>query len=251
MKILFVALVLFGACSHQAKDLSERQPANVILNQTWKGYLESKVGPFPNLFPDAKYLKMPWTTYHEFDVDGTKFPPNRIQVLSLNCRDKKLYPTHPQQFTKDYIMGVVAPYDRLTLPALSSSCIIPNPTKKFCLSAQRAVVAVMSDTYQDSCGNLYRGYWMVSYRIGGGPKMSEDTMGTLFAKGRTQYEKPHSDFPGKEFIDGNTYAVDQKEFLVLGTLLPTDKKKILEAQSIAFKGGFRKQGLIWIPKGQR
>ena len=176
-------------------------------NQSWRGYVESHMGPLAKQFPESQYIINNWSTYTEFSVDGGQFPLRNVTKVQLNCADKKLYPTHPQQFTKEYIMGLTADYKRTEMPGTATSCITPNFNKKYCLLSQRAVVAIMSDIYEDSCGNLYRGYWFLSYRVGGGPSKSEDSMGTLFAKGRTQYEKPHSEFPGKEFIDGNTYPV--------------------------------------------
>jgi hypothetical protein len=105
----------------------------------------------------------------------------------------------------------------------------------------------MSDTYEDACGNLYRGYWFLNYRVGGGPQKSEDNMGTLFSKGRTQYPKPNAIFAG-EVVDGNTYAVGIKNFLFLSPLLPGDMKKIREAYGYAAKAGFKKNGKIWVPR---
>ena len=144
-------------------------------------------------------------------------------------------------------MGLVAKYDNRRLPGTSDACATPTTTKKFCIVAQRAVVSIMSDTYQDSCGNFYRGYWFLNYRVGGGPSKSEDNMGTLFSKGRTQYPKRGAQFAG-EVEDGNTYPVDVKNFLFLSPLLPNDRARIREALGYAAKAGFRKVGHIWEPK---
>jgi hypothetical protein len=216
-----------------------------ITHTTWKGYLEHQKGSFADLFPDGQYIETSWRTYSEFNVDGSHFPPNKIQILPLTCAKKNLYPTNPQQNTKVYIYGVYSNYNHVRLPGTSSSCITPSFNKKHCLRAQSAVVAVMSDVYQDSCGNFYRGYWRLNYRIGGGPQMSEDTMGTLFSKGRTVYEKPNSSFPGKEFVDGDTYPVDVKNFMFLGSVLPGDQQKVKNAQAMALRSGYTLKNRIW------
>ncbi len=253
MKYLILAsLVALVGCAQYSQGPSERGPASVITHPTWKGYLEQEKGrSLADLFVDPSYIKAPWKKYSEFNVDGSQFPPNRINVVPLNCADKKLYPTNPQQNTKEYIYGVYADYDYTRLPGTSSACIIPNFNKKHCLRAQIAVVAVMSDIYQDACGHFYRAYWMLSYKNGGGPRMSEDNMGTLFSKGRTVYEKPNSQFPGKEFVDGDTYPVDVKSFMFLGSVLPRDGQKIRESQALATRAGYTFRNRIFYAKPLR
>jgi len=225
-----------------------RVPASDIPFTSWKAYLEHEKGSLADLFPDSKYLEQRWVKYEEFDVDGRQFPPQNIDVLPLTCKDKNLYPTHPQQFTKEYIYSVVAKYDNTRLPGKTSSCeLATRNAQAYCIRAMRAVVAVMSDTYQDGCGNFYRGYWLKSYRVAVDRKKSEDNMGTLFALGRAQYPKPNAAFAG-EFIDGDTYPVNVKEFLFLAKLLPNDMKRIRDAQNFAARAGFRKAGNIWRAK---
>lgn len=244
MRQLFAYFLVLISLSAQAG----RIPASDIPFTTWKSYLEHEKGLLLDLFPDAKYLGPQWTKYEEFNVDGRQFPPNRINVLELQCKNRNLYPTHPQQFTKEYIYGVVAKYDNLRLPGKSSSCEISTKNAKaYCIRAMRAVVAVMSDTYEDGCGNLYRGYWLKNYRVAQNKNLSEDNMGTLFALGRTQYPKRNAQFAG-EYEDGNSYAVNVKEFLFLGPLLPGDLKRIQDARGFAARAGFRKNGKLWVPK---
>lgn len=240
MKLCFVILAL-------SVSAFARVPASDIPFTTWKSYLEHEKGSFADLFPDSKYLEQSWVKYEEFDVDGRQFPPQNIDVLPLTCKDKNLYPTHPQQFTKEYIYSVVAKYDNARLPGTSTSCeVSTRNAKAYCIRAMRAVVAVMSDTYQDGCGNFYRGYWLKNYRVATDRRKSEDNMGTLFALGRAQYPKPGAQFAG-EFVDGNTYPVNVKQFLFLGKLLPNDMKRIREAQGYAVRAKFRRVGFIWQP----
>lgn len=228
--------------------LAQRVPASDLPFNDWKSYLEHEKGILADLFPDGKYLDGKWVKFHEFNVDGSQLPPGAIDVLPLTCEDKNLYPTHPQQYTKEYIYGVVSKYDNRRLPGKSSSCeIATQNAKAHCIVAMKAVVAVISDTYEDGCGKLYRGYWLKDYRIANDKRKTEDNMGTLFSLGRTQYDKLNAQFPG-EVVDGSTYPVKVDEFLFLATLRPGDVKRIREAQGYAVKAGFKKVGKIWKAK---
>ena len=246
MRILTLIILSFILPAQAA-----RIPASDLPFNNWKSYLEHEKGVLVDLFPDSKYLGPGWTKYHEFDVDGRQLPPGTLDVLPLTCKDKKLYPTHPQQFTKEYIYGVVASYDKARLPGGSSSCeTATRNARAYCIIAMKAVVVVVSDTYEDGCGNLYRGYWVKNYRVAVDKRKSEDNMGTLFSLGRTQYPKPNGQFAG-EFVDGNTYPVNVKDFLFLATLRPGDQKRIREAQGYAARAGFKKAGRIWQPGSAR
>lgn len=217
-------------------------------HHSWQSFLEQEVKPLVGFFEeDGQYLELPWRPSGEVVFDKVPPAPNQLSEKPLSCPDKTLWPTHPQQYTKEYLFAVSAPFDRLRLPPDMSSCITPNPTRRYCLRAQDANVMVLSDTYEDTCGNLYRGYWVVTFRSGGGPLRSEDNMGTLLAKGRTQYEKPHAEFPG-EMITGYTYGVDVKNFIFLSQLLPGDKIHIESAVAEANRQGFTRRGRSFEPK---
>lgn len=244
MRTLIFTLILVS-CSH----LPSREPSS-IPHHNWKSYLDHKFGSLAQLFPeDGRYLTPTWKPSHEITFDKRPPQPNQLQEVVVNCKKKELWPTHPQQGTKEYLYAVVAPFDRQRLPPQMSSCITPNPTRKYCLRAQDANVLVMSDTYVDNCGNYYRGYWHVAYRTGGGPLKSEDHMGTLLSKGRTQYEKPRAQFAG-EYETGYTYPVDPKQFMFLSPLLPGDMNKIRQSQTEATRLGFTKRGQQYFPRGQ-
>ncbi len=174
------------------------------------------------LFDELQYAKS-WRTDSEFVFEASKEKVNPNQT-QLRCQSSKLYPSHPYQSTKEYHAAMRADYNHTKLPADSRACQTPNPTRRFCLRAGAAKLLVMSDLYVDECGHHYRGYWLTSY-------MSlDESMGTLFAKGRTAYPRPGSTFRG-DYVTGNTYEVREKDFVYLTPLESQDRAKLNQALS--------------------
>ena len=190
-----------------------------------------------NYFPDPQHLGE-WQENTDF-VMNDPLPPHLVRAKPFSCSEKRLFPTHPSQGTKEYLHAVYSMYDHGRLPPNSYACLIRNPTGKFCVRAATAMIVVMSDTYTDNCGNLYRGYWLVTYL------KSDESMGTLYAKGRTAYPKPDSEFEN-DFIEGSTYVVSQDDFMILAELLPDDKLKIEAEKARALRSGFRLEGKLFI-----
>ncbi len=242
MKWLFLSLLIVG-CAHHAP---QRDPSSVVTQfSAWGPYLRHEFGNIADLFTDPTFLQMPWKISSEIAADGKELPPNKVQEVGVACADKNLYPTHPFQDTKEYIFSVAANYDYTKLPGTSEACITSTTSKKFCLRAQTANVVIVSDTYEDSCGNMYRGYWVKHYRSGGNKYQTEDNMGTLVAKGRTIYEKTNSEFAG-EVYSGYTYPTPVSEFAFLGKLLPRDALKIQTSLQNSVRMGYVRQGKIFI-----
>lgn len=149
---------------------------------------------------------------------------NKIAKISLSCEDKKLYPTHADQTTKAYHVFNAGIYNAQKLKGSDRACLRPSLYRNgsgiyYCVRADHIETAVISDTYKDRCGNFYRGFWRVTYMH------ADESMGTLFAKGRTMYVRPGAEFKG-DYVLGGTYPVDEKEFLFLSPLFLTDKEKI-------------------------
>jgi hypothetical protein len=149
---------------------------------------------------------------------------NKLVKISLNCEDKKLYPTHADQTTKAYHVFNAGIFDARLLKGSDKACLRPSLYRNgsgvyYCVRADHIETAVISDTYKDSCGNYYRGFWRVTYMH------ADESMGTLFAKGRTMYVRPGAEFKG-DYVLGGTYPVDEKEFLFLSPLFLTDQEKI-------------------------
>jgi hypothetical protein len=74
----------------------------------------------------------------------------------------------------------------------------------------------MSDIYEDSCGDLYRGVWSVGY-------LKQDYKEyTLLAKGRTDHPKEKAEFVN-DVEPGPTNALDRSDFLFLTPPFPGDR----------------------------
>jgi hypothetical protein len=226
LKSLFL-LAMVG-CSHQ---VFQRDPAASL---TWRQYVQQEVihpKGLASLFTDVKFLG-PFRIDSDIVMAHKPPGPQELGRTELRCHNETLYPTHPQENTKEYMYGDSATYDYSHLPATSSACVTPNLSKKFCLRGTSAHLVVISDLYQDTCGNTYRGYWLVSYL------KSDESMGTLLSKGRTIYQKPNAEFAG-EFITGDTYKVQSKDFLFLGTPWKNDRLLIKKAQDEAIRQGYK------------
>lgn len=191
----------------------------------------------PGAFPDANLL-IGWTENRDFVITQS-VSPESIRKTALNCPSQNLWPTHPQQYTKEYHYAVWSHYDHGRLKPDSPACVTPNPTRRFCLKATYANAVFMSDLYLDECGNSYRGYWPVFYL------KSDESMGTLFAKGRTVYPKPNSQWGG-EFQTGDTYVTQGSDYLFLSPITNTDAQQIDLSRQNAIREGYIIRGLQWI-----
>lgn len=196
-KIVFFVLILVGSTEAMSQDLVQWQEELKKLVQT----------PIVlNELPDYDYLG-PWRVTKDFAVDTKPIEDANIDPQK-NCPLQKavLYPSHPQQTTKNYHAALTADYLTSKLPADSVVCLIPTVNKKYCLRSTKAHSVIMSDLYWDQCHNLYRAFWITSY------PQSFENMGTLFAKGRVIFQNQNSPIAG-DVVDGSTYPVDQGEFI--------------------------------------
>lgn len=153
------------------------------------------------------------------------------RVSPICAQGATLYPTHPQQNTKVYHVFDWGSYDHFKLNADSEACTIGarhanSRGVKHCFRADTAYYVFMSDLYRDACGNIYRAYWELNYL------KKYESMGTLFAKGRTMYPNPRSEFPG-DYVMGQTYPLQITDFLFFTAPLAGDIEKISEQQKAA------------------
>lgn len=233
---LFIFLGIIFSCTTRTPF---RFPSSPVEEMGWQEYISKKIVEpvgIQTFFPDPKALE-PWRLNDEF-VINKPISPSQIFEKPLTCETKNLYPTHPYQSTKEYIHAVFSMYDHTILPPDSHACLTPNPTRKYCLRGSTAIMVVMSDTYEDDCGNYYRGYWLVTYL------KSDENMGTLFSKGRVLYEKPEAEFPG-EYYEAGTYVVNRNDFFTFGELLPGDRENIRAEEERSLRAGFRKNGKLF------
>lgn len=193
--------------------------------QSWDRFLDVSV------FPESQYLQS-WRESTDFVIEGS-LTPEEASPKEHQCASGKLWPTHPSQSTKEYLWAQFAHYDHFKVPVTSYACLRANPSGRFCVMAAIALAVVMSDTFEDDCGNLYRGYWLVTYF------KSDENMGTLYSKGRTAYPRPGSEYE-YDMIEGDTYPLQQSDFLFLGELRPFDREKISLEQERAAQNGFKR-----------
>lgn len=238
---IFILLVLMTACSAWAPK--NRIPSS-LSQTTWKDYLQQEILARQNLkdlFPDAEYLIMPWKLSTEVAFGEVPANPSRLTETQVNCRDKKLWPTHPQQSTKEYVYAVTASYDYHRLPGESEACITANYNKRLCVRSTWANIFIISDIYEDSCGNTYRGYWLTSFL------QSQESMGTMVSKGRTVYPKPQAQFRN-DYVTGYTYPLTPQDFLFLTSPWPQDLEKARRERTRALTiEGYKMNGKSFQP----
>lgn len=201
-----VAFLCLAACAHAPAD---REPASVSTDPAVAFDL-----------PNRSALG-PWHSDSQA-VNGE----TNLAVFArteLDCGDKNLYPTHPQQDTKTYHRFNWAQYNQAKLQASDAACTLSSKTKnsrgqKPCLRGNIVEDVVISDVYEDSCGHRYRGFWETAFL------KTDETMGTLFAKGRAMYADPNSEFDNM-LVVGHTYAVPASEFMFLSPLFAGDDEK--------------------------
>lgn len=233
----FIFLAIILSCTSRTPL---RFPSSPVEEPGWQEYVLKKIVEpvgMQSFFPDPKALD-PWRLNDDFVINKPLLP-SQISEKPLTCETKHLYPTHPYQSTKEYIHAVFSMYDHGKLSPDSYACLTRNPTGRYCLRGATAIMVVMSDTYEDDCGNYYRGYWLLTYL------KSDENMGTLFSKGRVLYEKPDAEYPG-EYYEAGTYVVNRDDFFVLGELLPADQENIRAEEDRALRTGFRKSGKLFV-----
>jgi hypothetical protein len=233
----FCFMVLLVSCASQEPA---RLPSSTPYQRSWHEYVMNNFidrNGVEKYFTDPEHL-MSWQENTDFVINNS-LQPFQITEKSFSCSVRKVYPTHPSQGTKEYLYAVYAMYDHRKIPPNSYACLRKNLTGRFCVRAATAIMVVMSDTFEDECGNYYRGYWLVTYL------KSDESMGTLFAKGRTAYEKPNAQFPN-EFVEGGTHFLAPKEFLLFGNLLPGDLVKIRAEKARSLRSGFRMNGKLFM-----
>ena len=239
MRFSLFALLLISACAQVSGD---RAPSSAPRQTNWQSYIQEEAlpGGFDDVFPDTHLLKA-WQASTEVVFDKKPLMPSQLNEVPLDCRDKRLWPTHPQQYTKEYLHAVYANYDTHKLPINSGACRRPNPTRRFCIQSTWANMIVMSDTFADACGHSYRGYWLVTFLD------SDESMGTLLSKGRTVYPKPNAQFAG-DFEEGQTYSVPQSEFLLLTPLKAGDSANIKKFKDMALARRYQMNGRDFVTR---
>lgn len=217
----------------------QRAPSSSLGDLTWRGYLNHYVfSKGLNTFFEDGNLLGHWVSNSDVVLEGNNKIPVNLKSIPGNCQARKLWPSQPQQNLKKYHIAIWSNYIPQNLPADSGACITPSGNRKYCLRSSAANTMILSDTFEDSCGNFYRGYWLVTFL------QNQESMGTLASKGRTFYPKPGSQFKS-EYVMGSSYQTSERDFLFLGDLLPGDLGKIRKLKSDALKEGYTMDGKIF------
>ena len=181
------------------------------------------------VFEDYQAAESSWNIDGDYRHSLSNFIPRPSNNISSRLCGNRFYAAHPFASTKLYHYAIFKRYDLKKLPATSYACrTTSNGKRKFCLAAGSLKFVVISDTFFDSCGNYFRGYWPAAYNT------DDENMGTLLAKGRTMEPIPNSPFR-HDYRPSNTYEVQRSTFLYLSPLLRGDKEKITNAVNSAKK----------------
>ncbi len=168
----------------------------------------------------------------------------RVESLSsveVACADQTLYPAYPQSHLKTYHEVKYGNYDHGKMTKVDEACATSGfDPKRRCLRAKILHSYILSDVFNDACGNFYRGIWQTVFFN------TDESMGSLISKGRTQYEDHDSEFSGS-YIDGGTYAVPSEVFLKIAPVFAGDVSKVLEFRRAALQSGFTIKSHIFIP----
>lgn len=147
--------------------------------------------------------------------------PSKLARKAILCEDKKLYPTHPSMILKKYFLVYVGKYQVTQLTRNSLACKLSSPDLKNqrCILADDLYHYIVSDTYRDRCGNLYRGFIKRQFF------KSKERIETLFSPGRSVVKTPGSTFSG-DYTVANTASVDSVTFEIITDLFPGDLEGI-------------------------
>ena len=213
------------ACSSSAEDVGADTDEGALAEQRADEPVSRDRIPEPQAF-------LGWRD----EVSAVSPPrPADAKRVEVACADHRLFPTQPASSLKRYHRYSHGRYDHFKVSGDSPVCKIPNQTlnsrrERPCAAAAGIDYAMLSDTYADSCGHFYRGFWDALYLT------TDESMGTLMSKGRTVYEVPRSPFAG-EVYDAQTYAVEASEFALLSELGPGDAEQIAKAKESAIRAG--------------
>jgi len=223
---IFLIGILVSSCTHSmwsnfsntsSTSSTARAPSSVPQSQLLQSIEE------PQAFKG-------WSSNRSEQHDELDF--SRIETTEIACDSQELTPSHPSMEMKLYFNAKWGRYDDKKVPPKSSLCLIQSRAKNpICLRADAINYVIVSDLFQDKCGNFYRGYAEVLYQ------RSFENMGTLFSPGRTMYQNPKSEFEG-DLLSGDTYPVNASQFFFFTKATEEEAMQILRNKSVALKQGY-------------
>lgn len=162
---------------------------------------------------------------------------HQFKPVEIACADKTLLPTHPQMTMKTYHKVLAGSYNHFLLQADSKACTIGGRTKNAkgefpCFQGNQLKYYLLSDTYQDRCGNFYRGYFEALFF------RTQETMASLYSPGRSVIAVQRPGGLPPDFDPSSTQAVSVENLFQLEALLENEKDKVMAEQMMAQKLGF-------------
>ncbi len=220
-------ILLLGSCS-----LPQSKIAQTKNSQTLRA-VAADLDFIPSNLIVSRHAFLGW----RFSQDHTRseIDPTKLNAKTIDCEDKNLYPTDPLMTKKEYHLGYSGKFNFNLLQKDQPGCMIGGLTLIKgvypCFSSDTLRHVIISDTYQDRCGNFYRGFSQVVYL------KKEENMGTLFSRGRTMYPNPKSEIPN-DFVFGETYSVQASDLFLVAALFEKDLPKIRKDREFALQGEF-------------
>jgi hypothetical protein len=171
-----------------------------------------------SLVPESSAF-LGWKKSPSLEDSESPWALERVQLN--NCQDQNLYPTHPSMSLKKYHFVYVGKFDVTQLQRSSPACKIASTmaTNLKCVIADELYHFIVSDTYQDRCGNFYRAFSRKIFF------KRQEKMETLFSPGRSMMKTPGSFISG-DYTTQGTQPVPRNEFLFLTSLFSQDLSKI-------------------------
>ncbi|MCO5141589.1 MAG: hypothetical protein M9962_00700 [Oligoflexia bacterium] len=213
-----LALMMFTACSR----------LDLISDHGNRGIASDNV---PNSFAFKGWVEKRHLNTSNLEI-------SEMNIIPLSCENEYLAPTHPQMTTKLYHSTKIGQYDHFRLNANDEACTIGGKFKNKngqlpCMKADYLTETFISDTYQDQCGNFYRGIHKVVFF------KTHENIATLFSPGKVMIQNPKSTFDNDYILEG-TYLVHKNDFYFLTNLFEDDLEKIKISISQSEKMGFKK-----------
>jgi hypothetical protein len=168
--------------------------------------------------------------------ESSNIDPYAWESVTFTCGRPGIFPTHPQMSLKRYHLVLIGQYDHFLLQGSDEACSISGrkPNGKGIIPCFRPDIlqyVLLSDTYQDACGHLFRGVKEIAFF------RRNENMGTLFSPGRGMLRKAGSEFD--EYVMAPTYISEPEDFLFLIRLFPGDLEQIAKDREQALRGEFR------------
>lgn len=194
------------------------------------GWAAGAPSGFPFPVPDPEAFK----GWQRQSGEDSLFGPGGSRKIPPVCARPGIFPTHPQMSLKHYHLVLTGTYDHFRLSGGDAACAMggKKPNGKGvvpCLRPDTLVYVLLSDSYQDFCGNQFRGVKEISFF------RRHEKMSTLFSPGRTVERKPDSPF--EEYILAPTQMASAEEFDFFLELFPEDGQKIGRERERAIKAG--------------